>query len=83
MTDTAAPDPATGADDRERVRAALDRVIAGGLADSSDRQRQLLRYIVTEEVEGRGDRLKAYAIATEVLDRSAGFDDQPDAIWRV
>ncbi len=83
MTDTAAPDPATGADDRERVRAALDRVIAGGLADSSDRQRQLLRYIVTEEIEGRGERLKAYAIATEVFDRPADFDAQQDAIVRV
>ncbi len=68
---------------RERALAALDRVVANGLAGSSDRQRDLLRYLVTEEVEGRGDRLKAYAIATEVFDRPADFDAQQDAIVRV
>ncbi|MFO1134365.1 MAG: hypothetical protein U1E30_04040 [Rhodoblastus sp.] len=68
---------------RERALTELERVVAGGLADSSERQRQLLRYIVTEELEGRGDRLKAYAIATEVFDRPADFDAQQDAIVRV
>lgn len=77
MSEAAAPDL------REQALAALDRVVAQGLADSSDRQRQLLRYLVTEEVEGRGDRLKAYAIATEVFDRPATFDAQQDAIVRV
>ena len=62
---------------------AIGAVVAVGLADSSDRQRQLLRYIVTEEIEGRGERLKAYAIATEVFDRPADFDAQQDAIVRV
>ena len=68
---------------RARVSAALERVVAEGLADSSERQKRLLRFIVTEEIEGRGDRLKAYAIATQVFDRPAEFDAQQDAIVRV
>lgn len=65
------------------VRQALAQALARGLADSSDRQRRLLSYLTEEEVEGRGDRLKAYSIATEVLGRAADFDAQQDSIVRV
>ena len=68
---------------RARLFAELERVVALGLSDSSERQKQLLRFLVTEEIEGRGDRLKAYAIATRVFDRPADFDAQQDAIVRV
>ncbi len=81
MNQKVAPGPGDG--DRDLVLAELEQVLSQGLADSSERQRQLLRYIVTEEAEGRGDRLKAYAIATQVFDRPADFDAQQDAIVRV
>ena len=83
MTETAGPALRSAVAERKQLLLALDRIVAVGLADSSDRQRQLLRYIVTEEIEGRGERLKAYAIATEVFDRPADFDAQQDAIVRV
>jgi adenylate cyclase len=38
---------------------------------------------VTEELEGRGERIKAYSIATEVLGRPQEFDAQQDSIVRV
>lgn len=63
----------------DELRRALER----GLAGASERQRNLLSYLVTEELEGRGGGLKAYAIATQVLGRGADFDAQTDSIVRV
>jgi adenylate cyclase len=61
----------------------LATVLENGLATASDRQRRLIQYLVTEELEGRGDRLKAISIATDVLGRSADFNPQTDSIVRV
>lgn len=61
----------------------LHRAFDSGLDGVSDRQRRLLSYLVTEELEGRGDRLKAYTIATEALGRQKDFDPQQDSIVRV
>lgn len=61
----------------------LHRALEIGLSGASDRQKNLLSYLVTEELEGRGKRLKAYAIATQVLDRPDSFDAQQDSIVRV
>ena len=61
----------------------LARAFKNGLATASDRQRRLIQYLVTEELEGRGDRLKAVSIATDVFGRSADFDPQTDSIIRV
>ena len=61
----------------------LHRAFDSGLDGASDRQRALLTYLVTEELEGRGDRIKAYSIATEILGRPADFDPQQDSIVRV
>lgn len=61
----------------------LARVLRNGLATASDRERRLIQYLVTEELEGRGDRLKAFSIATDVLGRSADFDPKTDSIVRV
>jgi adenylate cyclase len=49
----------------------------------SGRLAELLRYIIEEEMAGRGERLKAYAIATQVLGRNADFDPAQDSIVRV
>jgi hypothetical protein len=72
--------------ENERKMQALDslaRVLKNGLATASDRQRRLIQYLATEELEGRGDRLKAVSIATDVLGRSVDFDPQTDSIVRV
>ncbi|MGL5138862.1 MAG: hypothetical protein ACRC7G_13965 [Beijerinckiaceae bacterium] len=49
----------------------------------TDRLSELLRFLVIEELEGRGDRLKAYVIATSALGRNADFDPALDSIVRV
>lgn len=61
----------------------LHRALDAGLDGVSERQRNLFTYLVTEELEGRGERLKAYSIATQVLGRGADFDPQQDSIVRV
>jgi TolB-like protein len=69
--------------DEVDVLEALHRVMASEALAGSERLRALLQFVVTEEIRGRGERLKAYAIATQVLDRPSSFDPQTDSIVRV
>ncbi len=75
-TASAVPEPA-------EVLRQLDRILASEAFQVSPRHRRFLGYVVTETVEGRADRIKAYAIATEVFGRDANFDAQNDPIVRV
>jgi adenylate cyclase len=75
--------PETENERKKQSLESLARVLKNGLATASDRQRRLIQYLATEELEGRGDRLKAITIATDVLGRSADFDPQTDSIVRV
>lgn len=61
----------------------LERILASAAFDASPRNRKFLRYVVEETLAGRGERIKAYAIATEVFGRQAGFDPQQDPIVRI
>lgn len=60
----------------------LDRIDRSGALGGGERLPQLLRYIVREELEGRGSRIKSFTIATEALGRGADFDAQGDGIAR-
>jgi adenylate cyclase len=66
-----------------KARGCLDRILASSCFVQSDRQQRFLRFIVTETLAGRTDRLKGYSIAIEVFDRDASFDPAVDAIVRV
>ncbi len=68
--------------DEIRVLEALDAIVASGALGGGERLPALLRYLVTEELAGRGERIKAFAIATEVLGRGPDFDPQLDSIAR-
>ena len=46
-------------------------------------QQRLLRYLVSETLEGRGGNLKEYSVGLEVFQRSQDFDPRTDAIVRV
>jgi TolB-like protein len=65
------------------IRAQLERILASGAFDASRRNRGFLRFVVEETLAGRGDRLKAYTIATSVLGRDDAFDPQADPIVRI
>jgi hypothetical protein len=67
----------------DEVRAQLERLVASPDLDVPGRARKFLRYIVEETLAGRADRIKAYAIGTEVFGRDPSFDAQSDPAVRI
>lgn len=67
----------------EEVGSALERISGSGVLGSKSRIQKLLRYLVTMELEGEGEKLKAFTIATEALGRGNDFDPGTDSIVRV
>jgi len=66
-----------------KARTCLDKILASPCFVQSERQQRFLKFIVTESLAGRTDRLKGYTIALEVFDRGVSFDPGIDAIVRV
>ncbi|PDS78015.1 adenylate cyclase [Rhizobium sp. L43] len=71
--------PAPQADD---IREQLERVVSSPEFPGVGRAAAFLRYVVSETLEGRGNRIKAYSIAIEVFGRDAGFT-QDDPVVRI
>jgi adenylate cyclase len=67
----------------EDVLAQLDRILASEEFEASERNRNFLRFVVMETLAGRQDRLKAYTVATAVMDRPDDFDPQSDPVVRI
>lgn len=67
----------------DEVRAQLERVVTSTDFAVPERARRFLRYVVEEALAGRGERLKAYTIALEVLGRDEGFDASADPAVRL
>ena len=65
------------------IRQQLDRLLRSELFSHADRQSRFIKYVVEEELAGRGKRLNQYSIATEVFDRNESFDPLVDSIVRV
>jgi hypothetical protein len=61
----------------------LDRLLDNPHFSHSKRFPSFLRYIVQEELEGRGDQLKERTLGIEVFGRNAGYDTTSDPIVRV
>jgi hypothetical protein len=73
----------SGTVSRSIVTAQLERILASGEFQSSPQLAAFLSFSVNQTLEGKGEALKAYTIATEVLGRPEGFDPQTDPIVRV
>ncbi|MGR9246603.1 adenylate cyclase [Rhizobium leguminosarum] len=71
--------PAPQADD---ISEQLERVISSPEFPGVGRAAAFLRYVVSETLEGRGNRIKAYSIAIEVFGRDPGFT-QDDPVVRI
>jgi adenylate cyclase len=65
------------------VREQLRRVLASEGFGQSRRMAELLRFVVSETLAGRADRLKEYLIASEVFGRDESFDPRTNAVVRV
>jgi hypothetical protein len=68
---------------RDDVEAELARLLAAEKIARNVNTARFLRYVVEETLAGRGERLKAFSIATQALGRSDSFDPQSDSIVRV
>jgi hypothetical protein len=67
----------------DEVRAQIDRMTASDDFSRSPQLGAFLRFVVEEVLQGKSDRIKAYAIGVDVLHRNAKFDPQLDPIVRV
>jgi len=79
-TDTDSRWPLT---DPRTTRAAVARILSDADFERSERLSALLDYLVSETLEGRGQRIKATSIAIDLYGRDESFDQQSDAIVRV
>lgn len=70
-------------DENSEVFAWLEKARTQSLLKGGKRRYDLLAYLVNEELQGRGENVKAYAIALDVLGRGADFDPATDSIVRV
>ncbi len=68
---------------QDAVREQLERILASADFIIPVRGRRLLHFLVTEALEGRANRLKAYTIAQEVFGRDVNFDAQNDPCVRI
>ena len=67
----------------ELIQTELDRILGSPLFAHAERQRRFLKFIVTETVAGRADRISGYALGIGVFDRDPGFDPLLDPVVRV
>jgi TolB-like protein/tetratricopeptide (TPR) repeat protein len=65
------------------ARAELERVLSSPHFLASERRRTFLRFIVSETLSGRAERLKGYTIALSVFGRTESFDPQADPVVRL
>ena len=65
------------------IQLQLDRLLENSHFSHSKRFPSFLRFIIQEELEGRGDQLKERTLGIEVFGRDAGYDTTADPIVRV
>lgn len=67
----------------EQVRDALARVLASDVFARSERARDLLSYLIDQDLAGNADRLKGFSIAVDVFGKDVEFDPSQDTVVRV
>lgn len=67
----------------DRVRGSLACILQSPDFEATPRSRRFLTYIVEETLGGRGERIKAFSIATDVFGRGVDFDAHSDPIVRL
>jgi len=72
-----------GEKERAEVQQQLDRLLGNPHFSNSRRFPSFLRFIIQEELEGRGDQLKERTLGIEVFGRDPGYDTTSDPIVRV
>jgi hypothetical protein len=76
-------DAAYSEEDKAEINRQLGRMLENPHFSHSRRFPSFLRFIVQEELEGRGDQLKERSLGIEVFGRDADYDTTTDPIVRV
>lgn len=61
----------------------LQTLLCSNALRLSERNRRFLSFVVTQTIEGRSDRIKAYSIGVDVFGRDDSFDPTVDPIVRI
>ena len=69
--------------EKQAVLRQVERLLESAQFRNSRRYPDLLRYVVQQTLEGRGDTLKERVLGIEVFGREPGFDTSGDSIVRV
>ena len=69
--------------ERMRILAHLDELLASPAFSGSRRRQAFLRYVIEETLAGRGAAIKERNIAVDVFERNSDFDAQSASIVRV
>jgi hypothetical protein len=69
--------------ERQRIQAHLDELLASPPFAGSRRRQAFLRYVVEEALAGRGSSIKETNIAVDVFGKSRDFDAQNGSVVRV
>jgi len=64
----------------EKIQQQLQRILASPEFQATDRQREFLKFVVTETLAGRSYEIKGYTVATRVFGRKEDFDQATDPI---
>ena len=64
----------------EEIKKQLRRILDSPEFQATDRQREFLRFVVTETIAGNSHEIKGYTIATRVFGRKENFDQATDPI---
>src|SRR5579871_2958232 len=67
----------------DAVQNQVDRILYSEKFARSKRLRSLLRFTVTQTLQGNADTLKEYVIGTEVLKKPDSYDPRSDSLVRV
>lgn len=74
MHTTAAPE--------DLVRKQLNKVLSSAGFVRNDRLTRFLRFVVTQQLEGKADELKESLVGIEVFGRAPGYDSKLDSVVR-
>ncbi|MDH7799926.1 MULTISPECIES: hypothetical protein [unclassified Beijerinckia] len=83
MSDSPSQRPLFSDVEQQQIESSLRDILAQDDFKASGRLSAFLKFIVTETLEGRADRLKAFTIAVTVYGRDDTFDPQANSIVRV
>jgi TolB-like protein/Flp pilus assembly protein TadD len=65
------------------TKAQLERILSSATFQRVDRLKRFLRFVVSKQIEGRGDELKEYVVGIQVFGKESSFDPRTDPIVRV